>query len=193
MPYPLPDPTGRPVAPSPLQAARQRATALLTDRFADDSLTEAEFEARLVWLTTADEVVQVEALAAELATPGLATRRATALPRVEDQMLTFMTNTTRAGRWTPASVLSVHAVMSTLELDLRQALVPPVCEIDVTAIMANVRIVVPPGMAVECDASGIMGSVRNDTPGEGWRGAPRLRVSGYAVLAEIAIILLPRS
>ncbi|MDB4885884.1 MAG: hypothetical protein JWN79_1322 [Gemmatimonadetes bacterium] len=194
MPYTPPD-YSAPLPDAGLLRARERAIALLTDRYADESLGEAEFEARLKWLTSADDVTMIGHLMAELSAPRAVARPAAhAIAAREVRILAVMSSTSRTGGWTVPPLLAVRAVMSEVRLDLRFANLPPAGEIDLTAIMANVRIIVPPEVVVECGVSPFMGAVRNEAEASGWPdyGAPRLRVTGTCVMAEVRIDVLPR-
>lgn len=179
-----------------LHAARERATVLLTDRFADDSISEAEFEARLYWLGAADSAARIDELVADLAVPRHPAVWGTHAegPRSEERLLSLMSHTTRSGHWTLPPRLVARAMMSELLLDLRYAGVPPAAEIDLMMVMASVRIIVPPELEVECAVSPIMGTVRNETGEMPWmgRGRPRLRVTGTCFIAELRIDVAPR-
>jgi hypothetical protein len=194
MPYTPPDLANalRPAEPSSaLQAARERAIALLTDRYADDSLSEAEFEARLSWLSAADSPARIEDLIADLAVPRsaqpLAEQRTGFGPPSEQRIRAIMSSTERTGQWTLPHRLAVRAVMSELRLDLRYASLPPAGEIELNTVMANVRIIVPPELGVECDVSAFMATVRNEASASQWPGAPVLYVTGSAVMSEVRI------
>src|SRR4051794_29815319 len=101
MPHTPPDyaPAPRPAMDSqPLQAARERAIGLLTDRFADDSISEVEFEARLAWLGAADTPARVEELVADLTVPRLSVASMAApghavLPAGEQRISAVMSST----------------------------------------------------------------------------------------------------
>jgi hypothetical protein len=56
-------------APHEVEAARERVVRLLTDRYADDSLTLDAFEARLDALHQVSDVAALDAMAASLAVP----------------------------------------------------------------------------------------------------------------------------
>ena len=178
-----------------LLAARERATRLLTDRYADESIDEAEFEARLYWLGAAESAARVDELVADLAAPRPRVAHAGIQMVREERLLAFMSSTDRSGHWTMPSRLLARAVMSELTIDLCHASLPPVAEIDLLALMANVRIVVPPEIEVECTISPMMGTVRNESGRAGWprQGVPsRLVVRGTCVMAEVRIEVAPR-
>jgi hypothetical protein len=99
-----------------------------------------------------------------------------------------MSEIRRDGAWRLPQRLRVSAIMSDVRLDLRQAVIPPGCMIEVRAIMANVTIVVPPGLPVDFDVSPIMASARNDsTRVPAAFGAPLVHVRGSAFMAEVRV------
>jgi len=94
----------------------------------------------------------------------------------------------RDGPWRLPQRLKVSAVMSHVRLDLRQAVIPPGCVIEVRAIMASVLVLVPPGLPVEFDVSPFMGTARNDSSRmPAAFGAPVVRVTGSAFMAEVRV------
>lgn len=178
-----------------VEEARERAIRVLSDGYAYDALTEDEFEWRLGQLSLANSPAEVQSLIADLPAGGAATASAYAgagfsgLPvPAEERIRGVMSEVRRDGVWRLPQRLNVSAVMSDVRLDLRQALIPPGCVIEVRAIMAAVRIIVPPGLRVEFDVSAFMGAAGNDssripTP----FGAPVIRVTGSAVLSEVRV------
>jgi hypothetical protein len=174
MPYTPPDYARPPGVIAPIQAARERAVTLLADRYADDSISEAEFEARLAWLSAAESVERINELVADLtvARPAatLATTGYAIEPRGEQRLFAILSSTRRTGRWTMPPRLVVGAVM-----------------IELFALMANVRIVVPPEMAVDATITALMASVRNDADEPGRPGAPLLRVNCISTMSEVRI------
>ena len=100
----------------------------------------------------------------------------------------IMSEVRRDGPWRLPLRLEVRAVMSNVRLDLRRAVVPPGCLIEVRATMSEVQIIVPPGLPVEFDVTPIMGSARNDsTRYPVAAGAPVVRVTGRALMAEVRV------
>ena len=223
----LPDsapPSTRPVsatATSPadraaLEAARERAIRLLTDRFADDTLTVDEFEARLDRMYQATVPADLDALTADLVgvtgvtdaprSPGAATaaiaRAATGVrpypvpgetPALR-RVFALMSEQKKTGRWVVPRRLDVRAIMSDLFLDLRDAALPPAfCEIDLAAIMSNVKVLVPPGVVVENLLTAVMASVGNDAEDDGRlpASAIRVRLTGMALMAEVRVRVAP--
>jgi hypothetical protein len=203
------DPMNRPhvvpptAAPEPgsalalaVEDARERAIRVLSDGYAYDALTEDEFEWRLGQLSLANSPAEVQALIADLPAsaaapinPAYAGPSYSGAPMpVKDRIRGIMSEVRRDGRWRVPQRLRVSAVMSNIRLDLRQAVIPPGCVIEVRAIMASVSIIVPPGLPVEFDVSPFMGAARNDSSRvPAAFGAPVLRVTGSAVMAEVRV------
>src|SRR5881398_2515277 len=119
-----------PVEASALEAARERTIRVLTDRFADDTLSIEQFESRLDRMYKASTVAELEALLHEVETyraqapavsPYSASYAPTPGPR---RLLSIMSNTERTGRWVMPRQLTVRSLMSSVALDLREATLP---------------------------------------------------------------------
>jgi hypothetical protein len=61
--------------------------------------------------------------------------------------------------------------------------------IEVSAIMANVQFIVPPGMVVDFDVSAIMASARNDVRAQRLDAylMPHVQIHGSAFMAEVRV------
>lgn len=198
-PLPLPAPVRSPLEASALEAARERTIRVLTDRFADDSLSLEEFESRLDRMYKAQSVADLDLMLSDV--ERVATRRSSMLApayasdaSVPRRVLSIMSNTERTGRWTMPRKLEVRSLMSGIMLDLREALLPPgLCEIDVFSMMANVEVIVPPGVIVEDLALGVMANVENHVLDDGHipADAPRIRITGTAIMANIEVHVAP--
>lgn len=190
-------PNGLPVssaAATSLHDARERAVRLLTDGFAYDVIPVEEFEWRLGQLSRAESPREIDALVADLATPAAATSPSLfgGIPvpaPTEGRILGIMSETRRLGPWRVPQRLRVKGIMSDVKIDLRYAVVPPGCTIDVSAIMANVQFIVPPGMIVDFDVGAIMATTRNDprAAGADVYTLPHLRIRGSAIMAEVRV------
>jgi predicted membrane protein len=79
--------------------------------------------------------------------------------------------------------------MSDVKIDLRYAVLPPACTIDVSAIMSNVTYIVPPGMIVDFDVTSFMSSARNDerSMATSVYTLPHVRIRGHAIMAELKV------
>lgn len=202
-------------------AARERVVRLLTDRYADDTLTVEEFEAELDRLHATTDAAELERMAdaltsgvrpaaaraaggfspAQPATPhgiahgvreALGWQRGVLVPaRVADagRVVAVLSASHRAGPWAVPRLLHVWAVMSEAVVDLRDAVLPAEgCEIEVGAVMANVRILLPPGVEAEVDVMAFLGAAKDDTRAlGGGASGPRVRVRGSSVMAEVTV------
>jgi hypothetical protein len=217
-----PDPNdGRPSTreqPSPprgaLEAARESAIALLSDRFANDAFPVEEFEARLAQLSAARssaeldaamrDIVQTRTGEAMLVSPAgvdaLGGRPSHApgvnhfAPPTTGRIFAVLAPAQRTGRWVVPQFLDVELVIGEVMIDLREAVIPPTdCEIAVFAALGEVKVLVPPGVVVDDGVSTFLGSVRNDAAFDGQTtpGAVRLRLSGTSVMAEIGVLVAP--
>ena len=178
-----------PPAAEPLASARERAIRLLTDRYADDTLSSAEFEQRLDRLYATAAPADADALVADLQvarplahapqsahwqapqaarqTWGVAPdasmrptlRGSSFLQRVSRRLMCIMGQRTIAGRWTAPEHLEVRAVMSEVVLDLREAVFTGECEMDVLAVLSSVHVLLPPDAELESQMGAVMGEV----------------------------------
>ena len=210
-----------PPAAEPLAAARERAIRLLTDRYADDSLSTAEFESRLDRLYATATPFDVESLVADLQVarplapvPPMpvadraqgwavehqdqvlpAVRSGGYVQRATRRLLCVLGQRTVAGRWTAPEHLAVRAVMSEVVFDLREATFTGVCEIDVLAVLSSVHVLLPPHAELESQMGAVMGEV-SDRAVAGvapptGRSSVLVRLTGTSVLAEVVIRRAP--
>lgn len=184
----------QPAAPPPylLEVARERAIRLLTDGYAYDAITMEEFERRLGQMSHADSPRAIDALVADLAPAagvfGAANAPMPAVPG-EGRILAIMNETRRRGPWQVPELLRVKAFMSDVKLDLRYAILPASCLIDVAAFMANVSIIVPPRLVVDVDVGSFMATIGNDADAIANASyiLPHVRVRGSAFMAEVQV------
>jgi hypothetical protein len=141
-------------------AEREHAIERLSRAGTDGRLSLAEFSDRVGKALVARTRADIEALTRDLGFAPVAPSRRTPTRRV----YAFLASTKQRGRWTAASKIVVRAVMGEAKLDLRGAeLAGPELEIIATAIMGNIKIIVPEGAAVEMDGWVLMGSRENAT------------------------------
>jgi hypothetical protein len=98
----------------------------------------------------------------------------------------------RRGTWTPARHIICVNILGGTELDFREARLPPgVTEVTVFSKLGGVDIIVPPGLQVDFDGSGIMGSfdMSADVTGVQDPNAPILRVNGLAILGSVDVMV----
>ena len=186
-----PLPPSRFVADTATDDARERAIRILTDAYAYDVINDVEFERRLEMLGKSVAASSVNAVVADLPVEGALVRRAQDYRMIapsEGRISGLMSETRRTGPWRVPQHLSVRAVMCDMKLDLRYAAVPPQCEIDVSAVMSSVAIIVAPGTLVDFDVTPIMGAAGSGAD-DFFRdpAAAHLRVRGKAIMAEVRV------
>lgn len=102
-----------------------------------------------------------------------------------------MSSSKRRGSWRIDKPLGAVAVMGDVLLDLRQAEVRTggVVDIMATAVMGNVKIIVPDGVEVELDGIAVMGDkkvqVIEAPPGT---NAPLVRVTAYVLMGDVKVV-----
>jgi hypothetical protein len=183
------------------QETRERVIARLSDHFAHDALDVDEFERRITVAQTADDPNDIEALLADLpAADGPAAPTKAIVPRVvpalgpeqreRENAVAIFGGIDRRGTWAVPRRMRVLAVFGGANLDLREAHFPPgVVDIEVTAIMGGINIVVPPGLAVQMHGSAIMGGFAdvNRAPANPDPDAPLLRVHGLTIMGGVNV------
>lgn len=101
---------------------------------------------------------------------------------------------TKEGHWTPANRIQATACMGGVTLDLRDADIPTEgIEMEVNSWMGEMKIILPPGIGADVDCTAMMAEV-SDKAQKGAPGAPRISVTGGAVMGTIIVMTkLPRS
>ena len=181
-----------PLSPAPvaLADARERAIRLLTDRYADDTLSTGEFEMRLDRLYGTLTPAAAEALVADLGTPRaaplpIATPRPFA-PTRSDRLSCIFGQRTMGGSWTPGGRVEVLGIFSEVTFDLRTAVLRDGCEIELDAYFSSVRVLLPPDAVLDVNVGPVMGSVKDETTPS--RGAgPVVRLRGSSAFSEVTI------
>jgi uncharacterized protein DUF1707 len=169
-------------------ADRDIALALLREASVDGRLTLEDLaeRAELVHLArTRDDVAAATAgLAAAL--PGPATQDA-----VRHRAL--LSSIERRGRWRLAARNHFSAILGSIALDLREAVLPgPVIEIEARAVLGSVVVIVPEGVEVELTGGGALSSENLRVEGTPPEGAPRIRIRHSGVLGSVEIRSRPR-
>jgi cell wall-active antibiotic response 4TMS protein YvqF/uncharacterized protein DUF1707 len=180
----------------PLERERELTIGLLSDHFANDNLTLDELERRIELAYRASSVPALRELTKDLRRePDADVPQSEAtVPEVfapdRDRVVSIMTQTKRRGMWQPAKHLDLWCVMSETHLDLTRArLSPGVTEIHLRALMASVKLIVPPGVRVVVQPSAFMAEVSDevlDPPPVG-SNAPVVRITGGLVMSELKV------
>jgi hypothetical protein len=196
-----------PTAPAPrdnlvaVRDRREQVIAILTDQFGKDVLDVDELDRRLDLVHRARSLAELDDVVADLEAPATPAPTTAMVPRPVQEVaphgwpdrkryVAIFSGVERKGRWTVPQKLNVVALMGGAELDFREAdFAPGVTELRVTAIMGGVDIIVPPWLAVECDAWAIMGAFEECDRGHGQPdpGRALLRITGLAVMGGVDI------
>jgi len=192
---PLP-PDQRPIVS--LADERDRVIQQLSDHFANDRLSLDEMESRMELAYKAVSVADLQRLTADLPSVGAAPApvpvpidEAAALSRDRERVYSVMSETKRRGAWIVPQRLDLLALMSDTTIDLTQAALPTgIIDIHVRSICAAVKIVVPPGLQVVSRLSSLMSSVHgggepNAKGDESWKSGTVIRLTGWALMAEV--------
>lgn len=174
-------------------AGRDHAIERLQDHFAKNHLEVAEYERRVELAERATTDAALVALLADL--PSLPSDRAIAVAggagRVTATVSATLGSASRRGRWRVPSLVKVRAVLGSVSLDLSEAeLAAGETVLEVSALLGNVVVTVPEGLAVECEGSALLGSFDHLVQGAASRrDGRRLRIIGSARLASVDIIV----
>src|SRR5215218_1619626 len=195
-----------------LAGARERVIALLTDRYADDTITLGEFEARLDQLHATKSASELNSLMRDLAilpsgtvagtagndAPRAATRyevaAAPGAQPLEGRLLVVLGETKRTGRWVVPRCLEMRMILGEVLIDLRDAVLPGgESELALVGVLGRVRVLVPPGVVVESDVDAILSTVRNDAERDDAYpfATTVIRLTGSAVLTEVLVRVGP--
>ncbi len=184
-----------------LEPERERIVESLSAHYAEDHLTTQELEQRFERAYSAKTMPDLQAvlsglpaleLPARAPAPRPSTRKAvlpTTKPQGARRYFAMMSAFRRGGNWTPNPETVVTAIMSEVRIDLRDAtFVNSEIDIEITAVMADALILVPPGVRVECDGFSMMGefSSRDDLSTNDL-DAPLVRVRGSAWMAKVSV------
>jgi hypothetical protein len=196
----MPDPAP-PTSLVALRDRREQVISALTEHYAADLFDVDELDKRIDLAHRARSIAELEEIVVDLAplpapTTALATRT-TGLVVADDpsrpekrRMFAIMGGFDKKGRWRVPRFLRIICFWGGGSLDFREAdFAPGVTEVRITAVMGGVEIIVPPNLAVECDASAIMGGFEEMDRGHGEPDPGRavLRITGLAVMGGVSI------
>jgi hypothetical protein len=184
----------RPLPVRPIEQTRERVIEALSEHFARDHLSLDELETRMARVYSATTAAEVDALVADL--PALAVGAPVQVtpdayaptPKIRERLIAVMSGIVRRGLWRVPRRLRVVAVMGGVDLDFRQAELPPgVTEIRVFVFMGGLQVLVPPGVRLETDGVAIMGGFEDRVHDAGIArpDAPTVRVTGIAIMGGV--------
>ncbi|MFG2622896.1 DUF1707 domain-containing protein [Streptomyces sp. NPDC048507] len=194
-----------PVAPAPAglrasDADRDRIADILAHALAEGRLTAEEHSERLDSLYAFKTVGELEVLVRDLpagaAAAGDAPRPAfpagPASPAAPGEgpvetVVAVFSSSARKGRWRPGARTRAVSVFGDITIDLTEAVFEQqVTEINVTAVLGNVEVLVPENVTLRGYGSGVLGNF--EVRGEGASAdpqAPVVIVRGFALLGNI--------
>lgn len=191
---------------SSMEVDRERVIQALCSHYANDALTTQELEDRFAIANRATSPRELQELLVSLpllpARGRLLVPPPAASPLVpapspasvvsatrEKRIVAFMSEAKRSGEWVPGGLNVVRAIMGSVQLDLREALLSQgEIVFDVSAIMGEVKFTVPPGLRVECEGAAIMGEFDQlHLAGTDDPGAPLVRIHGSAIMGAVRI------
>ena len=176
-------------------AERSRVIDRLTWGYAYDYLDEEEFERRVGEAHSASTHAALVTLVSDLpespAEPAQDEQTAVATNaghvRQTETFAAVLGGSERKGAWRPARRSRAFALLGGIELDFREAIMPPgVTEISVFCMLGGLEITVPPELNVELSGIPILGGFENNA-GTGSPGGPTLRIKGVAVLGGVEV------
>ncbi|WP_329442734.1 DUF1707 domain-containing protein [Streptomyces sp. NBC_01426] len=174
-------------------ADRDRIAQILADAVAEGRLTAEEHSDRLDTLYAVKTVGELDVLVRDL--PAAAgTAPASAAPAAApasgpvETVVAVFSSSSRRGRWRPGAHTRAVSVFGDITIDLTEAVFEQqVTEINVTAVLGNVEILVPENVTLRGYGSGVLGNfeVHGRSRGETDPQAPVVIVRGFALLANI--------
>jgi hypothetical protein len=182
-----------------IELERERTVQALASHFAQDHLTTQELELRFEKVYRAASMADLQAQLGGLpalvpsttayeSLPQYSVAPAASVPR-EKRYLALMGEVSRKGSWIVPNRLHLFSAMGTIRLDLREAQIPAEgVDVDATALMGEVRIVLPPGLHAEVDGLAVMGEFSDRTAGAASTlDAPVIRVKGMAFMGAVRV------
>ncbi len=188
------------------ETARGKAIDVLSECFAQDNMTLEDFERRVSLAHQAHTKAELESVLEGLPVGAWAKRDRRSPGRVStvslpagvrparvrrtDRAVAVFGESKRVGSWIPARETTVVAVVGSVVIDLREALLGDgEFTFKVLTVLGSVEVIVPPGLRVECAGSAIVGSFdhRPDTHFKAEEDAPSVRIDGLSVLGSVEV------
>lgn len=174
---------------------RERIITRLQKAAGEGALTLDEFAERAGMVWAAATSMELETIVADLpapapvATPAQPMVGETRRRKVRRWLVAIMSGSENKGRWRVGESVNALALMGGVEIDLREAeFDAPELTIHAFAIMGGIDITVPEGIEVDMDAFAFMGGRDSKLANVPLLpGAPRIRVTGLALMGGISV------
>jgi len=194
----------RPPDPSLLRISdndRQKVADVLRDAAGEGRIDLEELDERLELTWGAKTYADLVPITADLHLPAHAPK-SSPVPRAHGQPVVGHASSTaimgeckRRGVWTVPEHHSAFALMGSVLIDLREAQVSgPHTQINASAVMGEVKIIVPAHMHVVVDGTPIMGEfgqAKDRVPAQVGPGSPTVRVRGLALMGSVTVQRMP--
>ncbi|MFH8409473.1 DUF1707 domain-containing protein [Streptomyces sp. NPDC018019] len=183
-------------------ADRDQVAEILREALAEGRLAMEEFDERLTAAYQARTVGALRPLVADLpqtydGRAGVAPAAPSGAPSWRERIggepssrgaFAFWSGFSRKGRWTVPRVFTAGVFQAGGEIDLRDANFEA-GEVTVRcfALMGGIDVVVPPGVEVQVTGWGFMGGFDNGDGELGDPGAPRVKITGFAMMAGVGV------
>jgi hypothetical protein len=179
-------------------ADRDRAAEVLREAHAQGRISIDELDERLTSVYNAKTFADLVPVTRDLpAAQDAATAPAPARGRIGGTArfklsLAILGGASREGQWVVPPEYTAVATLGGIKLDMRDATFAEAeTTIKAVAVMGGMEITVPEDADVEIGAFGLMGGVDHGGEGPGAPGAPRIRITGVAVMGGIEVKRAP--
>jgi len=164
---------------------------MLAEALSDGRITSDEHSERIAAALSARTLGDLAGLTADLVSPAQQPLRLDGGQAIG----AFFSTEERYGRWVVPAVVTCSAVFGEAVIDLREALLQDRhVVLNVYALFGRIRLIVPFGVEVVMNGSGIIGRQRGATARSLPAGPdiPVIEVRGYFVLSELLVRTPPR-
>jgi uncharacterized protein DUF1707/cell wall-active antibiotic response 4TMS protein YvqF len=181
-------------APRDLRASdtdRERVVAMLAEALSDGRITTDEHSERMAAALSARTLGDLAVLTEDLVSPAQQPLRLDGGQAIG----AFFSTEERYGRWVVPAVVTCSAVFGEAVIDLREALLQDRhVVLNVYALFGRIRLIVPAGVEVVMNGTGVLGRQRGGTMRWLPEGGdyPVVEVRGYVVASEVLVRTPPR-
>ena len=186
-------------------ADRHRVAEVLREAAGEGRLDLDELDERLGLTFAAKTYADLVPITADLQAVGPTTHtgpaaspvpRAGGVPAVgHASSIAIMGECTRRGVWQVPTQQAAFALMGSITLDLRQAILSgPEIVINANAIMGDVKVIIPAHVHAVVDGTPIMGDSgqgKDKVPADLGPGSPTVRVRGIALMGSVQVVRQP--